>query len=242
MTKEYNQSCLYSCSDLREASHWQSCMFGQGILRPCYGPDSRIDTLVWTRRPSSFTAAPNRAAPSTWLPNKKQVKGWHCTSFNSACPSLCLLFWPLLHSGTWLCEQVHIVHKPKLQTTIDGQLFPGHAVCFVSYKQVLSHDVIWWDEKCNLSFQVPDVIPSFLYPSLDTWTKPSSGSAFIRCPRVLCLGGISVLSKRVLQNKQIKQQKWPHPFSGVGKWLSWFGLGEEDVHSLEDHSQWGVRC
>ena len=32
--------------------------------------DSRIDTLVWTYRPSSFTAAPSRAAPSTPLPNK----------------------------------------------------------------------------------------------------------------------------------------------------------------------------
>lgn len=198
MTKEHNQNHLYSCSDLRQASDWHSCLYvwlghPQTLLLPPLdtptirnGPDSRIDTLVWTCRPSSFTAAPDRAAPSTWLPNKKQVKGWHCTSFNSACPSLCLLLRPLLHTGTWLCEQVHIVHKPKLQTTIDGQLFPGHAVCFVSYKQVLSHDVIWWDEKCNLSFQVPDVIPSFLYPPLDTGTKPSSGSVLICSPS--CFG------------------------------------------------------
>lgn len=50
----------------------------------------------------------------------------------------------------------------NLQTIIDGQLFPGHAVGFVSGKQVLSHDVILSEEKSNLSFQVTNVIPSFL--------------------------------------------------------------------------------
>lgn len=43
--------------------------------------------------------------------------------------------------------------------------------------------------------------------------------------------------RRAREDKPIKSsQSW------VYKWLSWFGLGEEDVHSLEVNSQWGVRC
>ena len=39
---------------------------------------------------------------------------------------------------------------------MDGQLFPGHTVCFVSDRQVLSRDVMLRDNNLSMSFQVTD--------------------------------------------------------------------------------------
>lgn len=48
----------------------------------------------------------------------------------------------------------------------------------MSYKQVLSHDVILWDEKRSLSFQVTDVIPYFLRPSPAALELSSAAALF----------------------------------------------------------------